>query len=160
MTTLTPASTRPTDRLRARLHAELKLLDAIDEAAPDLSGPSYIATRWNYVEGITVAALPDADRRTAALGWLADKAHGFMAIQRHLGVPAEIEKHADQWDYMVEAAVKIDGEPMRLRASVPASLTCEMVEVGTRHVEAHDRPIMERRCPPSIFAGILDEVAA
>ena len=157
--TMTPASTRPTDSRRSRLHAELKLLDAIDEAAPDLGEPTY-ATRWNYAEAAHVAALPDADRRIAALGWLADKAHGFMAVQRHLGVPAAIEKHADQWDYTIEATVKIDGVLMWLRASVPASLTCEMVEVGTEHVEAHDRPIMERRCPPSIFAGILDEVAA
>ena len=158
--TMTPASTRPTDRLRARLHAELELLDAIDEAAPDIGGPMLAPTSWNYVEAAHVAALPDADRRIAALGWLADKAHGFMAVQRHLGVPAAIEKHADKWDYLIEAKVEIGGVPMWLRASVPASLTCEMVEVGTEHVEAHDRPIMERRCPPSIFAGILDEVAA
>ena len=157
--TMTPASTRPTDRLRARLHAELELLDAIDEAAPDLGEPTY-ATRWSYAEATHLAASPDDYRRIAALGWLADKAHGFMAIQRHLGVPAAIEKHADQWDYTIEAKVEIGGVPMWLRASVPASLTCEMVEVGTEHVEAHDRPIMERRCPPSIFAGILDEVAA
>ena len=157
--TMTPASTRPTDRLRSRLHAELELLDAIDEAAPDLGEPTY-ATRWNYAEATHLAASPDDYRRIAALGWLADKAHGFMAIQRHLGVPAAIEKHADKWDYLIEAKVEIGGVPMWLRASVPASLTCEMVEVGTEHVEAHDRPIMERRCPPSIFAGILDEVAA
>ena len=157
--TMTPASTRPTDRLRARLHAELELLDAIDEAAPDLGEPTY-ATRWSYAEATHLAASPDDYRRIAALGWLADKAHGFMAIQRHLGVPAAIEKHADQWDYTIKATVKIGGVPMWLRASVPASLTCEMVEVGTEHVEAHDRPIMERRCPESIFAGILDEVAA
>ena len=157
--TMTPASTRPTDRLRSRLHAELELLDAIDEAAPDLGEPTY-ATRWNYAEATHLAASPDDYRRIAALGWLADKAHGFMAIQRHLGVPAAIEKHADQLDYTIKATVKIDGVVMWLRASVPASLTCEMVEVGTEHVEAHDRPIMERRCPPSIFAGILDEVAA
>jgi len=157
--TMTPASTRPTDRLRSRLHAELELLDAIDEAAPDLGEPTY-HTRWNYAEATHLAASPDDYRRIAALGWLADKAHGFMAIQRHLGVPAAIEKHADQWDYTIKATVKIDGVVMWLRASVPASLTCEMVEVGTEHVEAHDRPIMERRCPPSIFAGILDEVAA
>ena len=52
--TMTPASTRPTDRLRSRLHAELKLLDAIDEAAPDLEESTY-ATRWNYAEATHLA---------------------------------------------------------------------------------------------------------
>jgi hypothetical protein len=151
---------------RARLNAGLRLTDAVYSAAADRSlsdldfqAPLYGFT-WYYVEPFDLFGASDEARRDAALAWLRTHAKLIRATARQFGVTT-LDKVANDSEYGVRAYVDVDGTTIALHAQVPSSLTCEMVDTGeVEHVEAHDRPIVERRCPESIFAGIESEVAS
>lgn len=156
-----PPETRPTTARRDRLHAELALLDAIDAVAPELEPGEYRGSHWEYRESTELAEAPDDLRRETALAWLARYARAFRRVQRELDQTFTVVKEADYREFGVSARIDIGGSMLWLVAKVPAALTCEMVDTGrVEHVEAHDVPIMERRCPESIFAGIADQVVA
>ena len=163
--TLASASTMPETRSttarRDRLHAELALLDAIDAVAPELEPGAYRGSHWEYRESTELAEAPDDLRRETALAWLARYARAFRKVQRELDQTFTVVKEADYREFGVCARIDIGGHMFWLGAKVPAALRCEMVDTGrVEHVEAHDVPIMERRCPESIFAGIADQVVA
>ena len=103
---------------------------------------------------------PPADAtREDALAWLRRHAAAVKAIAKALHYRQPIEKRSDD-----QFGVQFKPSPGTVVAAlVPAALTCEMVETGETQVipavPERIEPVMEKRCPPSIFAGIEDEVA-
>ena len=151
----------------ARMAADERLRNAgfVDEALKDVDGldPLSRTLDWEYRESPEMRVASDSDRRTAALEWLARHNRGIQAIARHArnnGMAVEVSKTSDEFDYGLHVYIPL---PVSLfvRARVSSSLTCEMVPTGeVEHIAAHDRPVMERRCPESIFANLADEVVA
>ena len=155
-----------TTNARARAAERLKEAEFVDAALEGVEGidPLNIVLDWAYHEPSALRQASDSDRRAAALQWLTRHNSGIQAIARHarnLGMSVYVEKLADDYEYGLAVFVRGGDFWVSTKATVPASLTCEMVPTGeVEHVPAHDRPVMERRCPDSIFAGLADEVAA
>lgn len=155
-----------TSAARARVTERLKEAEFVDAALEGVEGldPLDIVLNWAYREPSALRQMSDSDRRAAALEWLTRHNRGIQAIARHArnsGMKVDVEKLADDYEYGLAVFVSAGDFWGSTKATVPASLTCEMVPTGeVEHVPAHDRPVMERRCPESIFAGLADEVAA
>lgn len=155
-----------TTNARARAAERLKEAEFVDAALEGVEGidPLNIVLDWAYHEPSALRQASDSDRRAAALQWLTRHNSGIQAIARHArnsGMKVDVEKLADDYEYGLAVFVSAGDFWVSTKATVPASLTCEMVPTGeVEHIEAHDRPIMERRCPESIFANLADEVVA
>ena len=155
-----------TTEARARVAERLKEAEFVDAALEGVEGldPLNIVLNWEYREPSALRQMSDSDRRAAALEWLRRHNRGIQAIARHArnsGMTAKVGKVANDYEYGLEVFAYRGEFQLSVKATVPASLTCEMVPTGeVEHVPAHDRPVMERRCPDSIFAGLADEVAA
>lgn len=157
------------DIARERLDFQIELLTAIEEEARQLGGiddfnPFGIGL-WIYDEPHDLREMSPELRRAAALGWLHQHAKLVQRVARRMGHHGSILKAGTDMGFGVQ--VRVDGDSVYiyedLIARVPADLTCEMVEVGEEVVPAvpeHVRPILERRCPKSIFDGIESEVTA
>lgn len=165
-TTTTEAPARPTaiDIARQRLAFQAELIDAIELASAELDNVDemnpYSFGLWTYHEPNRVAGLSDEVRRNQALEWLRSHARLIQRVARLMGADATLDKSASDTDYRVSLTIHRDRYAKQtLVAAVPSSLTCEMVPTGeVHHIEAHDVPVMERRCPQSIFAGLDAEV--
>lgn len=143
-----------------------KIAEWIDEALVDIDGldEMSIVCDWYYVEPFAMRSATDARRRAAALEWLRRHNRGIQAIARYAhneGHRAEVRKISNEAAFGLQVYVRHPDFHVVVNASVPAQLTCELVPTGeVRHIAAHDRPVMERRCPDSIFEGLADEVVA
>ena len=155
-----------TTEARDRAAERLKEAEFVDAALEGVEGldPLNIVLDWAYHEPSALRQASDSDRRAAALEWLRRHNRGVQAIARHArnsGTKVDVEKLADDCEYGLAVFVNARDFWVSTKATVPASLTCEMVPTGeVEHVEAHDRPVMERRCPDSIFEGIQEQVAS
>lgn len=152
---------------RRRVEAQLALLgvvDAIAEHFDDLTevDTAYPGCQWRYVEPFALKDSGPATRRDAALGWLARHTKVVTKIVKAIDPDVTVEKVGDDFEFGVQAMIRVGEEFVIVRAVVPSALTCEMVDTGeVRVVPAQperEEPVLERRCPPSIFAGIQDEV--
>lgn len=159
----TPASVFDIARQRAAI--ELALIDAIEQESnlidveyDDMNW--YRVGLWTYYEPAHVQGLTDDVRRTWALEWLRTHTRLIQRVARRMGHDGPVTKFADDAHFGVQVAVDADH---RLTAQVPSALTCEMVDTGRFEVippsPARTVPVIERRCPESIFAGIEQEVA-
>ena len=143
-----------------------KIAEWIDEALVDIDGldEMSIVCDWYYVEPFAMRSATDAWRRAAALEWLRCHNRGVQAIARYArneGHRAEVRKISNEAAFGLQVSVRHPDFHVVINASVPAQLTCEMVPTGEiEHIAAHDRPVMERRCPESIFEGIQEQVAS
>lgn len=155
-----------TTNARARATERLKEAEFVDAALEGVEGldPLDIVLDWAYREPSALRQASDSDRRAAALQWLTRHNSGIQAIARHarnLGMSVYVEKLADDYEYGLAVFVRGGDFCLPVKATVPAQLTCELVPTGeVEHIAAHDRPVMERRCPESIFEGIDSEVDA
>lgn len=159
---------------KALIEADMRVTAAVAQVLiehPDLDieAPNPVASGalWHYVEPAHLLDADPAVRRAAALDWLRRHAKAVQLVARKVGVTGPIAK-IDGDRFGVRVPVRVEGShwTVDIKAHVPAELTCELVPTGeTRTVPAQPErtePVMERRCPPSIFAGItddLDEVA-
>jgi len=151
---------------RQRLNFEDVLLTAIEQESGFLGdvddfNPFGIGL-WTYDEPDHVQGLSGDVRRTWALEWLRTHARLIQRVARRMGHDGPVTKFANDGNYGVEMTIyHSDYVHVRLTAQVPSQLTCEMVPTGeVEHIPARDVPVMERRCPESIFAGIEHEAVA
>lgn len=121
------------------IEAEVRVLE-LASATEELDAPCF-ATTWMYVPR---SDADPATEKAAALAWLRRHAAGFRRIARVIGEPGRVEKFADG-RYL---GVRCEVDSVSLRAEVPASVTCEMVDTG------ETAPVMKRVCPPSIYADL------
>ncbi len=155
-----------TTEARARVTERLKEAEFVDAALEGVEGldPLDIVLDWAYREPSALRQASHSDRRAAALEWLTRHNRGIQAIARHArnsGMRVDVKKLADDCEYGLAVFVRGGDFCLPVKATVPAQLTCELVPTGeVQHVEAHDRPVMERRCPDSIFEGIQEQVAS
>ena len=155
-----------TTEARARATERLKEAEFVDAALEGVEGldPLNIVLDWAYHEPSALRQASDSDRRAAALEWLTRHNRGVQAIARHArnsGMTAKVGKVANDYEYGLEVLARGGGFYLYVRATVSPALTCEMVPTGeVEHIAAHDRPVMERRCPDSIFEGIQEQVAS
>lgn len=96
-----------------------------------------------------------------ALAWLRRHIAGARTMARAAGATVvAVDKQSGDY-YGVKVRVRRRGLLVVIDVSVPADATCELVDTGeTRFIPAMPaqyEPVMERRCPPSIYAGIADE---
>lgn len=160
----TQLTQRPTVDARQRIAEELADLDAIDEATEQVGLADispYRHGKFEYTEPDHLADEPDDVRRSAALSWLAKHARIITRVARNLDL--EVSKFSDFGEFGVQAFGRGPaGSYVLYRASVPEALTCEMVDTGETEVvpavPEQVRPIFEKRCPESIFAGVQDEI--
>jgi len=117
---------------------------------------------FRYQEPWDLREEPDEVRREAALAWL----RAQMPVMRLIAneFDAKITKMATTHDYGLEIDIHVDGRyAASVKAEVPADLTCMIVPTGEVEVipAQPERTVekMERVCPPSIFAGVQNEVA-
>lgn len=149
---------------RLRLDYEHRLLDIIEDEMSRREGIDEMSTSvlgmWTYYEPSHVAECGEMYRRERALSWLGRHVKLILAVARHLGGDITKRPTSSPVDFGWIVDVKMpDDEFLRLYATVPSAITCEMVPTGEmEHIPAQDRPVMERRCPKSIFAGIAEEV--
>lgn len=149
---------------RAQLEHQLRTLDVFEQVVADndlnVDPLPPWGTEWIYVESDAMRESDTDTRRRAALAWLARHAKAVTLIARALGHDGPVKKVANESWFGVEQFVAVGSRGVILRAAVPADTTCEMVDTGeVEHVPAHERPVFERKCPPSIFAGIEQLVA-
>ena len=143
-----------------------KIAEWIDEALVDIDGldEMSIVGDWYYGEPFEMRSASAATRRAAALEWLRRHNRGVQAIVRYArneGHRAKVCKISNEAAFGLQVSVRHPDFHVVINASVPAQLTCELVPTGeVEHIAAHDRPVMERRCPESIFEGLADEVVA
>lgn len=165
MTTTSPTITSPTAAARKAIEADIAELDAIERAIEHLGAyaDEFRYGRFFYQEPLEMKSATDSERRAAALEWLALHSRIIVCAARHLGI--DVRKFATEADYGIEACGYTNGLYVRVRAAVPASITCELVDTGRTEtvpaipaVPEITRPVFERRCPESIFAGIETEV--
>jgi len=140
---------------RAALEADLlRQLKHHDVDAPAY-GTSFV---WTAPPGMT-----DEEKVEAARAWLARHRAAFLAVARDHGHHDPAEKIAN--DSFVGIRVKIPYSgiwSLLLDAEVPTEATCEMVPTGeVRTIPAQPErtePVLERRCPESLFRGVADDV--
>lgn len=161
----TLTTTATTAERRAQLEHQLRTLDVFEQVIADndlnVDPMPPWGTEWIYVESDAMQTADDDTRRRAALAWLARHAKAVTLIARALGHDGPVKKVANESVFGVEQFVVVGSRGVSLRAVVPADTTCEMVDTGeVEHVPAHERPVFERKCPESIFAGIEREVSA
>jgi hypothetical protein len=160
--TITEAVTRETpgiDKARRYNQLDCDKLTVIEAAIRSLElDDCNVVGDWRYHEPLE---LRDADpdvRRAAALAWLARHVRGLQFIARSFD-DTKITKLSNDLSFGVELRITRDEVTSAVEASVPSALTCEMVETGEVEViPAQTRPVVEKRCPPSIFAGVQEEV--
>lgn len=157
-------TTALTTERRALLEHHMRVLDVIEQVVADNNLnvdplPPW-DTSWEYRETDHMRTCDDDTRRQQALAWLARHTKAVTLIARALGHDGPVKKVAtDSW-FGVEQFVVADGRGVNLRAVVSADTTCEMVETGeVEHIPEQVVPVLERRCPESIFAGIEQAVA-
>lgn len=152
--------------IEARTHVEglVISLDAIDKAITELGfhpadvTPISRVLAFSYDEPAALTDAHPAERRAAALAWLQVHARIIRRAAAILGAD-RVEKCNDYGRY----GVRVWGTPgYYLSAEVPDNLTCEMVDTGETEVipaqPEQIRPVFEKRCPESIFAGVQDEI--
>lgn len=136
----------------------LKKAALIEEALEGIDGldPLDFLFEWYYEEAEDVAARSDGERRDAALAWLRRHNEALQAIARHVrlrtGETVTVRKIAEFGNFGLKLSP--NRAWVRVTASVPEALTCELVPTG----EFEQVEKMERRCPESIFAGITDDL--
>lgn len=161
----TQTTTATTAERRAQLEHQLRTLDVFEQVVADndlnVDPLPPWGTEWIYVESDAMRESDTDTRRRAALAWLARHTKAVTLIARALGHDGPVKKVAtDAW-FGVEQFVVTDRGGVNLRAVVPAGTTCEMVDTGeTQIIPEQVVPVLERRCPDSIFAGIEQEVPA
>lgn len=168
-----PSVVDPLANQRARLDLNVRILDALTEVMaerPDLEldAPNSLmdGACWRYHEPTEMRSASGPARRAVAFDWLQRHATAVKLVARKVGHDGPIPKVADDDNYGVEVRMDYGSASFTvdIDALVPASLTCEMVETGEVEVIPAQPeqvvPKMERRCPPSIFAGIESEVDA
>lgn len=153
------------DVARDRLDFQAELVTVIEEESRYLTGVDdfnpFSIGLWTYSEPDHVRGLSPAVRRTWALEWLATHARLIQRVVKRMGHDGPVIKgESDYLGFGVQVHVRrstyISAD---LHAFVPSDLTCEMVPTGEiEHIPARDVPVMERRCPESIFRGIEQEV--
>ncbi|MBS1838713.1 MAG: hypothetical protein JST64_13555 [Actinobacteria bacterium] len=153
------------DIARQRLAFHAQIITAIEQTYSEVAdcddfNPCSIGL-WTYHEPTHVRGLSDDVRRTCALEWLRTHIRLIQRVARRMGHDGPVTKFADDSYYGVSLSISDTVYVnVRLTAQVPAALTCEMVPTGAvDHIPARDVPVMARRCPESIFAGIEQEVA-
>lgn len=159
---------------QARIDADLRISSVAAQVIAehpeldlDAPNPQSPGAHWVYLEPFDLLGADPEVRRDAALDWLRRHARAVQFVARELGHTHPIGKSADPDHFGVAFYLPIDGTEfgvIGVSAEVPARLTCEMVPTGevTTIPAQPERtePVMERRCPPSIFAGIDDEAVA
>lgn len=149
---------------RRRIYAELRLLDIIEDQASRRDGidemSDVVTGMWTYYENPDALDKSDHVRRQIALDWLGRHVKLIVAVAHAVG--GETTKRPASGDSSFGWVVTVTHGPdvtHTLYATVPSRLTCEMVPTGeVEHIPARDVPVMERRCPESIFRGIEAEV--
>lgn len=167
MTSITRSDTSPPGDTTSQ--RDVDFADAIDAAnlraaaltrlsRHDVDAPLY-GTTWAYQP---VPGLTDDEQIAAARDWLTRHRHAFLAVARALGDSGPAKKVENDRTIGVQVDLgrrnPFGSSLVRLDAEVPAEATCEMVDTGkTRTIPAQPErvePVLERRCPPSIFRGI------
>lgn len=145
------------ERITQSLDAIEQAIDELGIDPADVSSISHVLS-FRYAEPKELQQLDDATRRTAALQWLAMHARIIKRAGQILGCE-RVQKYAEFGEFGVRVW---DTPGYFLDASVPDSLTCELVDTGETEVvpavPEQVRPIFEKRCPESIFAGVQDEI--
>lgn len=150
------------ERYARRVEVQQRLVELFREAVElGADEPDFVGN-LAYTEWHTDRDKSDEERRRLALAWLQRQMPLLRLVAREYG--SQIVKISREHAYGVEVSIFIDGDYVdSVRAVVPASLTCELVPTGEMKIipaqEEHLEPVMERRCPPSIFAGVQNEVA-
>lgn len=149
---------------RLRLDFQSELLAAIEQGSGFLGGIDdfnpYGIGLWIYDEPEHIAGCDTELRRTCALEWLRAHARLIQRVGRLMGNNLPMQKQSSDFGFGVQLTIRRDRYVSEtLIATVPSDLTCEMVPTGeVEHIPARDVPVMERRCPESIFRGIEAEV--
>lgn len=146
------------DYLRLQLDIAAHVSEATSALELDAVNP--YCGDWFYHEPWSLRDAPAGERRAAALAWLARHNKGMQQIARRFD--SKVEKFATSTVFGLQVTVERDGQSHCIQARVDASLTCEMVDTGEVEVipaqPEQIRPVFEKRCPESIFAGIQDEI--
>lgn len=153
------------DVARERCDFELELITVIEEESAKLGARIddfnlFSIGLWTYDEPETVKDRTPEGRRSCAVAWLSDHARLVQRVARRMGHVGPIEKVRSNDYFGVRVTFRRSVYVgITLVAQVPSELTCEMVPTGeVDHIPARDVPVMERRCPESIFAGVEQEV--
>lgn len=156
------------DVARRRLAFHAEIITAIEQTYSEVGdcddfNPCSIGL-WTYHEPAHVQGLSDDVRRTLALEWLRAHTRLIQRAAKHMGHDGPVTKFADLSYYGVAMTISDSVYVnVKLTAQVPAAVACQMVDTGQVEIipasAARTVPVIERRCPESIFAGIEQEVA-
>lgn len=123
---------------------------------------------WSLYPRLVPAGDDDEAKRAYALAWLRRHRAGMVEIGNRLGQRLTFDKFATEYGYGITTKIHHrlhESVKITLRAAVDPVLTCTYVETGETEVipakpAEPERivPKMERICPPSIFAGVEEEV--
>lgn len=164
-TTVPPEEVTAIGIARQRLAFHAQIITAIEQTYSELADCDDFNRcsigLWTYHEPTHVQGLSDDVRRTWALEWLRTHTRLIQRVAKHMGHDGPVTKFSDDSFFGVAMTIReSDYVTVRLTAQVPSALTCELVDTGqVEHIPARDVPVIERRCPESIFAGIEQEVA-
>lgn len=154
------------DIARERVGFELALITAIEAESARFDDPiddfnMFSVGLWTYQEPFDIQELSDGARRAEALIWLRRHTLLINRVAHRMGHFEGATKFATEWYFGARLRIQRSSVVgLDLIAQVPSGLTCEMVPTGeVDHIPARDVPVMERRCPESIFRGIESEVA-
>lgn len=147
--------------------AELRLAilrEAQCQAGVDAPNPYHYEIMFNLYGHVT-DAVPVDERREFALAWLRRHKQGISEMAARLGQRVTFDKFATDSVFGIKTTIHHrlhDSIKMGVSAQVDSALTCEYVETGEVEVIPAKPetvvPKLKRVCPPSIFAGVENEV--
>lgn len=149
--------------LRAKLATETFRQALVDPVSQWYTDPTWLFVPTLRVPALVWQEMDADDRRAIALGWLRLHIDGIKEIARRMGIERPtLEKVANEYQYGVQLTVHhwVDHEvTAALAALVPADTTCVMVPTGEFETIPEQRvERMEKQCPPSIYAGVVDDL--